>query len=308
MNMIKSRIPHSDSVESDRLISTFLGDNNLRAVFANCTTMIREMKANHGLQIAETLILGSYYMAASLLSANIKEEDIIRLQINCEGPLGGLNVESDYRHNVRGYLINNPIPVNNPGAMSLSDYFGEGVLSVTRLNRLTNKPFTGQISMPYGVMAKDLAYYYTASEQLATAFKLDIAFNNDGSVAGAGGLLVQALPGTREELLIKAEEIIGTLPSLGTWFSLENNTEQFIENHFQKMNPQILAMENTEFYCDCNKERIAVHISALPDSDKEEILTKEEYPIHSKCHNCGTDYYFPKEEAIPLLMESNRRQ
>ncbi|MBB6481918.1 Hsp33 family molecular chaperone HslO [Spirochaeta isovalerica] len=312
--MVKRKIENPDFLENsgnreqDKLTSFLLGGGKMRAVLCNGSLMINQMRANHQLQIAETLILGRNYLAASLLSANLKEEDVIKIQVSCSGPLGGLNVEADHNHNVRGYLFNNPINAPDPGSMALSDYFGAGVLSFTRLNRMTNKPFTGQIEIQYGNTARDLAYYFTASEQLATAFKLDVSFSDDGNVKGAGGLLIQALPGTDDELLLEAEKTILDLPSLGQWFADDKTSESFISERLASLEPQILASSDTEFFCPCSKERIRVHISALPDTDKQDIISKNDFPIKSLCHNCGTSYLFSREESMELFIKEKKLQ
>ena len=280
----------------------------MRAVLCSGSFMVNQMRANHQLQIAETLILGRNYLAASLLSANLKEEDVIKIQVTCNGPLGGLNVEADNNHNVRGYILNNPINAPDPGSMTLSDYFGTGVLSVTRLNRLTNKPFTGQIEIQHGNTASDLSYYFTASEQLATAFKLDVSFSDDGNVKGAGGLLIQALPGTNEALLVEAEKRISSLPSLGQWFAEGGTSEAFITEYLSTLEPKILASTETQFYCPCERDKIKVHIGALPDDDKEEIISKNEFPIKTVCHNCGTSYLFSRDESMDLLIKGRKLQ
>jgi molecular chaperone Hsp33 len=185
--------------------------------------------------------------------------------------------------------------------MSISDYFGAGVLSLTKTNRLTNRPFTGQIDIQYGSPARDLAYYYTASEQIATSFSLNVTFGKNGSVKGAGGLLVQALPGAGEETLAKVENIVKGLPSLGEWFAGGKTSRDFINDYFSSLNPKILSEKDTEFYCDCSKERIAVHISALSEEDKKDINQKDDFPIKTYCHNCGTSYEFSREESLDLF-------
>lgn len=312
--MIKRKIDNrpflesQSNMEKDNLTTFLLGDGDLRAVLCNASLMVNQMRVNHQLQIAETLILGRNYVAASLLSANLKENDMLKIQINCTGPLGGLNVEADHNHKVRGYLLNNPVKATDPGSMSLSDFFGAGILSVTRSNRLTNKPFTGQIELQYGNTAHDLAYYFTASEQVATAFKLDVSFSDDGGVRGAGGLLIQALPGTEEAILMEAEKKILDLPSLGQWFADGGTSESFIKEQLGSLNPQILASADTEFYCSCNKERIKVHIGALPDEEKDDIIDKNDFPIKSICHNCGTSYLFSREESLDLLVKGKKLQ
>jgi molecular chaperone Hsp33 len=299
--MIKRKIENTPLKEKDTVTTFILGEGDLRAVLCHGTLMVNQMRANHQLQIAETLILGQNYIAASLLSANLKNEDVLKIKVNCTGPMGGLNVEADFQHRIRGYLINNPFIAASPESMSISDYFGAGVLSLTKTNRLTNRPFTGQIDIQYGSPARDLAYYYTASEQIATSFSLNVTFGKNGSVKGAGGLLVQALPGAGEETLAKVENIVKGLPSLGEWFAGGKTSRDFINDYFSSLNPKILSEKDTEFYCDCSKERIAVHISALSEEDKKDIIQKDDFPIKTYCHNCGTSYEFSREESLDLF-------
>ena len=312
--MVKRKIENSEfdelkvNMEGDYLTSFLLENKTLRAVLCNGSLMINEMRANHQLQIAETLILGHNYIAASLLSANLKNEDILRIKVSCSGPLGGLNVETDFNHNVRGYLYNNPIRVIEPGSMSMSDFFGTGVLSFTRTNRLTNRPFTGQTTIQYGKTASDLAYYFTVSEQLATSFNLDVSFSDSGNVKGAGGLLIQALPGAEELVIEKAEKIVSQLPSIGKWFSMGKGAEEFIHTYFSQMQPEILSREKTAFFCNCSKEQIRVHITALSEDDKKDIIGKNEFPIRTLCHNCGTSYIYSREESMELLDKHKKLQ
>lgn len=294
-------LTNREHMEKDGLTTFLLGGDTLRGVLCNGSLMVNQMKANHQLQIAETLILGRNYIAAALLSANLKEEDLIKIQINCTGPLGGLNVEADYRHRVRGYLLNNPIDTAEPGSLSLPDLFGEGILSFTRMNRLTAKPFTGQIELQHGNTAKDLAYYFTVSEQLPSAFRLDVAFSDDGNVPGAGGLLIQAMPGAEDPVLLEAENAVASLPSLGQWFARGSSSEEFILSHFGTLSPRILTRNSTEFHCSCSRDTIAAHIAALSEEDKADIIRKDEFPVSSLCHNCGTVYHFSREESLGLF-------
>lgn len=312
--MVKRKIENPEFLErlplleKDSLTTFLLGNDSLRAVICNGSLMINEMRANHQLQIAETLILGQNYIAAALLSSNLKDEDMLRLKIDCSGPLGGLNVEADFLHRIRGYINNNPIKTVDPGTKTMSDFFGTGILTVTRSNNLTSKPFSGQTELRYGNTAGDLAYYFTTSEQIATSFNLDISFTDSGNVKGAGGLIVQALPGTPESILIQAESIVKNLPSIGAWFSEGGSAAEYIKKYFTDMNPRIISRENTEFSCGCSKERIEVHISALPDKDKDEIIDKNEFPIKTLCHNCGTSYVFSREESLELIKNRQNYQ
>jgi len=122
------------------------------------------------------------------MSAGLKGDDRVALQINCTGPVKGLSVEANAYGEVRGYLKRVPIPVDKPMEdFNLSRFFGAGLLSVTKTLRDAKQPFTGKVELRYGNIAQDLAYYCMTSEQIPTAFNLSIKFDKQGEVTGAGG-------------------------------------------------------------------------------------------------------------------------
>jgi molecular chaperone Hsp33 len=98
----------------DRLYNFLLADGAIRGAILNGTRMINEMRANHELGILETLVLGRAYLAAGLISANLKGADSTSLKIECSGPIRGLSVEANAFGEVRGFLKNVPIPIDKP--------------------------------------------------------------------------------------------------------------------------------------------------------------------------------------------------
>jgi len=149
----------------DRLHNFMLADEMIRGVIMNGTRMVNEMRANHALGILETLVLGRAYLGVSLMSANLKGNDRVAVKIECSGPIKGLTVEANAFGEVRGYLSKIPIPIDKPMEdFNLSPFFGAGILSVTKHLQDAKQPFTGQVILKYGNIAKDLAYYYLTSE------------------------------------------------------------------------------------------------------------------------------------------------
>jgi len=188
----------------DRLHKFLLADGAIRGAIMNGTRMVNEMRANHGLGILETLVLGRAYLGAGLMAADLKGNDRISIKFDCSGPIKGLVAEANAFGEVRGFLKQVPIPIDNPmESFSLSPFFGAGFLSVTKYLEDAKQPFTGQVILKYGNIAKDLANYYLASEQVPTAFNLSIKFDTEGHVTGAGGLFLQALPRTDDDLAAK---------------------------------------------------------------------------------------------------------
>jgi molecular chaperone Hsp33 len=281
----------------DRLYNFSLADGTVRGVILNGTRMINEMRANHELGILETLVLGRAYLGGALMSADLKGNDRISIQIECSGPIKGLIVEANAFGEVRGFLNNVPIPVEKPvESFDLSPFFGAGFLSVTRYLEDAKQPFTGKVILEYGNIAKDLANYYFTSEQIPSALNLSIKFDKDGEVTGAGGLFIQAMPGAGQETTIGLESLVANFPSLGEVFSTDTEPEALIHKVFGQYAPKFLANRRIEFMCHCNKERVRSLLTMLPIEELKDILENGPFPVESRCHHCNTFYLFSQSD------------
>ena len=285
----------------DRLYRFTLAGGTVRGVLVNGTLMVNEMRANHELGILETLTLGRAYLGAVLMSANLKGSDRLSLQIDCSGPIRGLNVDANAFGEVRGYLKNVPIPIEKPpNSFDLSPFFGPGLLSVTRYLQDAKQPFTGKVALQHGNIAQDLAHYCLFSEQIPTAFNLSIQFDRNGEVVGAGGLFLQAMPGADEATVADLERRVSRFPSLGKIFGDEGNPEQLIRDEFQSHSPRIFSERRIEFMCHCSKEKLRNILIMLPIDDLRDILATGPFPFESRCHNCNTLYTFDRTEIHKL--------
>ena len=261
------------------------------------TRMVNEMRANHHLDILQTMVLGRVYLAAVLMAANLKGNDRLGIQISCSGPIRGVAVEANAFGEVRGYMKNAALPVDKPlDSFDLSRFFGAGLLSVIRYPEGARQPFTGTIALQYGNVAKDLAHYYLTSEQIPTAFHLSIHFDRNGEVAGAGGLFLQTMPGAAEDLAEKLEQLIYHFPSPGKQFSKGQEVEQLLNSAFQDFSPKILAQRRVEFMCHCNRQKVRNLLTMLPVDELEDMLHNGPFPIETSCRHCNTPYEFSRRE------------
>ncbi len=281
----------------DRLYNFLLVDGAVRGVIIHGTRMVNEMRANHELGILETLVLGRAYLGAGLMSADLKGNGRISIKFDCSGPIKGLIVEANAFGEVRGYLKNVPIPLDKPmESFDLSPFFGAGFLSVTKYLEDAKQPFTGQVILKYGNIAKDLAYYYLTSEQVPTAFNLGIKFDRAGEVTGAGGLFLQTMPQATDDLASELEERVTHLPSLGEVFTEDGDPETLIQDYFKEYSPRILANRRIEFMCHCNRQRVKSLLTLLPIDDLKDIRDHGPFPMEMRCHYCNTPYYFSRKD------------
>jgi molecular chaperone Hsp33 len=289
----------------DRLYTFILARDTVRGVVVNGTRMVNEMRWNHELGILETLVLGHAYLGAALMSANLKGNDRIGLQVECSGPIKGLSVEANAFGEVRGYLKNVPIPIEKPlESFNLSPFFGAGFLSVSKYLEDAKQPFTGKVMMEYGRLAKDLALYYLKSEQIPTAIKLGVSFDKDGEVTGAGAMMLQAMPGADDGVLAQLEEKVQDLESMGAAANQEGFPEKWIQENYGEFEPRLLDQRGVEFMCHCSRERITAMITMLKPEDLAEMAANGPFPIEIRCHSCNSVYGFSQKE---LLAISNSR-
>jgi molecular chaperone Hsp33 len=281
----------------DRLHRFLLADGAIRGAIMNGTRMVNEMRANHQLGILETLVLGRAYLGAALMAADLKSNDRISVKFDCSGPIKGLVVEANAFGEVRGFLKQVPIPLEKPmDSFDLSPFFGAGFVSVTKYLENAKQPFTGQVMMKYGNIAKDLANYYLTSEQVPTAFNLSIKFDSRGEVTGAGGLFLQAMPQADDELAVSLEERVISLPSLGEEFTVDSNPDTLVVDMFEDFSPKFLTNYRIEFMCHCNQDRVRSLITLLPIDELKDIRDSGPFPLEICCQYCNTAYHFSKEE------------
>ncbi len=306
--MIKKKIEdqellqHLDGLPEDGRQVSLLADGQIRLTGLGGTTMVNQMRANFNLGLLETYVLGQAYVAAGLMASSVKGNDRIQLNVECGGPIGGIYVESWACGAVRGFIKNNPIPLDKPvESKDISLLYGPGFISVTKLLEGNRTPFTGQTMMQYGDLAKDLALYYNESEQTPTRFSLGLHFDKAGRVIGAGGLFIQAMPGCADDVLEKLQDASSKLPPLGKAISEGKPIAEYIQENFSDFGVQMLSSEPLGFSCPCTRDHFSTFLGRLPEDEKEGIIDDNKFPLELECLNCGTKYKFEKDEVLKIF-------
>lgn len=306
--MIKKDIFNNDVKEQfkasakDRIFRFIMADQMIRGAVVHSTRMVNEMRANHDLGPLETLVLGQAYIAASLLCSGLKgKNDRVSMNIQCSGPIKGLDVESNVFGEVRGYLKVHQIEVKHSEKIKyLSMLYGAGFLTVTKYLENAPTPYSGQVALEHGSIAEDLANYFLISEQIPTGFKLSVFFDDREEVKGAGGIFLQALPGADVSKVIEAEKMIQGIDSLGELFARGRSPEEVIHKEFSSLEPHFLSSSRVEFFCRCSKERMKGYLRNLPEKEKKDMVQNGPFPVEVCCHHCNSAYKFSKEELQAL--------
>jgi molecular chaperone Hsp33 len=151
--------------------------------------------------------------------------------------------------------------------------------------------------LAHGNLAQDLTHYCWVSEQIPSAVSLSIQFDAGGGVSGAGGMLLQVLPGAGEEVAETLERRVQGLPSLGAHFAAGGGAEEWVSEHFRGFSPHLLDSRGIAFHCPCSRDRIRNVLMLLPEDDLMDLRDNGPFPLEMRCHNCNTVYPF---EAVEI--------
>lgn len=284
----------------DRLYSFILDYGGIRGALVHATRMVSEMQGNHELGTAETRLLGQAYVAAALMSANLKGADRVQARVHGGGPLGALSVEANAFGEVRGYLASGGIP-GQAAEGYRGGLPGDGALTVTRHLERARTPFSGQVELAYPTLAENLAHYFVVSEQTPSAFTLSVRVDPSGTVGGAAGLFLQVLPGADERSAGRLETLIRELPPLADSFDARADAHDFLQGHFGSLSPLLLAERRVAFMCHCSEDRFRMFLGALPAEELQDILDHGPFPVVTTCHNCNSRYVYTRGEIQSLL-------
>jgi molecular chaperone Hsp33 len=297
-----------DALPPDGITSFTLGGGRVRGALLHGSRLVNQMRANHRLGPLETMILGQACLSAALMGSMLKEGDRIVLKVDGDGPAEGLSVEAGAEVAVRGRLYRSPIALEGPiEDFDGSALFGAGSLSVARFSASSPGSFVGSIALKAGRLAQNLAAYYLESEQTRTAFDLSVQFDREGRAVGAGALFLQALPGADEDFLARAEESLRLIPSLGAFFAAGGTREAFLETELHDLFPESLGEKSASFDCSCSRERFASFFASAQGDLLEDLAQRGPWPVETICHNCGSAYYFTREELGAMLEERSAR-
>lgn len=290
---------------ASHLLSFLLAEKSVRGVILDGTILVQEMQSRHELGPIETLLLGQALQVAVLMASTLKGHDEISLRIDCSGPVKGLVAEATATGEVRGYLKENPIPLTTPLASldetdTLNPCWGDGLLTITRFPEEGRQPFSGSVTLQSGHLASEVARYYLLSEQIPTAIHLSIAFDSQGRVTGAGGLLLQAMPGVNEKMMAGMAQMTSTLPSLGQALAEGRKISPWLSHQFALFPPEVLEERAVHFRCRCDARRLHLLLLHLPLADLEEMHDNGPFPIQVGCHFCNEKYLFEQKALAEI--------
>ncbi len=265
----------------------------MRIFTATTGNLVEIAREKHDTSPVATAALGRLLTAGAMMGSMLKgEDDLLTLRIRGDGPIQGITVTADSYARVKGY-VKEPyviLPANAKGKLDVSGAIGNGFLDVMKDMGL-KEPYVGQTQLQTGEIAEDLTAYFANSEQVPSSVGLGVLMERDNTVKQAGGFIIQLMPFAQEEVIETIEKNLSTVSSVTTLLDQGMLPEDLLELLMQGLSPVIMDSIPTEFYCNCNYERVQ---KALVSVGKEELrdMIDEGKEIEMRCQFCNKAYQF----------------
>ncbi len=235
-------------------------------------------------------VLGEFMAAAALLTATLKFQGRLTLQVQGDGPVRLLVVECSSESTLRA-------TAQWEGAVelgSLAALVGTGRLAITIEPQKGKERYQGIVSVEGASVAQALERYFAQSEQLAT--RLWLATDSQQ----AAGMLLQQLPGAAmdDDLWVRAVELGSTLTNAEL---LDLPVRTLLHRLYHEESLRLFAGTPVSFRCSCSRGRVESVLRMLGRDEVHDILS-EKGAVDVDCEFCGRHYHFDAVDAEQLFV------
>lgn len=283
--------------DNDKLYRYLFQNRAVRGEWIRLNQTFCDTLNTHQYPTAVQNLLGEMMVATSLLTATLKFNGNITVQIQGDGALKLALVNGSDQQKIRALArLNGDIHED----MTLQQMVGKGVLVIT-IAPTEGERYQGVIALDKPTITECLEDYFVRSEQLQT--QLIIRTGEFDGKPVAAGMLLQIMPdgsGSPEDFehlatltaTLKEEEIFGL------------TAEELLYRLYHEETVEIYPSQEVKFHCGCSAERSGAALMLVSDEEIEEMLAEHKGSIDMQCECCGTHYFFNKDSIQKLKAES----
>lgn len=250
-------------------------------------------------------MLGEMMAAAALLSANLKFNGTIIMQIHGDGPVKLLVVECDAALQLRATakLAEDADIADDARLQQLVNLHGQGRFAITLdpADKLPGQqPYQGIVALDGDSVSTVIENYMMRSEQLDT--KLWLAA--DSTVAR--GLLLQKLPqdGGTASGAEDADTWNRTVTLASTVSSeelLSTDIMTLLQRLYWEETVRVFEPRHPSFHCSCSREKVGNMLKMLGRDEVDDALN-DLGKLEINCDFCGQHYTFDQVDCTQLFM------
>lgn len=267
----------------------------------------------HNYPVQVQRMLGELVAASTLLSASLKFNGSLVLQLKGDGPIRLLVAECSSELGIRATAMFDPAYnfAQDATFNTLVNATGQGrfVMILDPRDRLPGQqPYQGIIGLDGNSLSETIENYMQQSEQLQTRLWLE---SDESAVSG---LLLQQMPGDGGILAVKPQSDPGGSDPAENWMRLVTLSDTLKPGELTTQEPatiahrlfwqeahQTLAVRKPVFHCTCSREKVARMLRSLGEPEVMDAL-QEQGQIEVNCDYCNTIYRFDAVDCKALFI------
>ncbi len=308
-----SNPPVSDAAMSDNLQKFMFENAAVRGELVELSETWQHIRTRRAYPAPVQTMLGQMLAAAALLSANLKFDGTMILQLHGDGPVRLLVVEcnSDLAMRATAKIAPDAEIAHDAALNDLVNVHGKGrfVITLDPNDKLPGQQaYQGVVPLDGSDIATVLEHYMLRSEQLDT--KLCLAANDQV----VRGMLLQKLPnsgGTRQGS--ESTNEAGMLADLDTWQRatmlaatlhepelLTTPIADLLHRLFWEETLRVFDLRHPQFHCSCSRERVGNMLKMLGKEEVDSALDEME-TLGIDCDFCGQHYAFDRVDCAQIF-------
>ncbi|ODP99596.1 MULTISPECIES: Hsp33 family molecular chaperone HslO [Salinivibrio] len=283
-------------MSNDQLHRYLFEDVSVRGELVKLDDTYQRILENQDFPAPVNALLGEMLAATSLLTATLKFNGSITVQLQGDGPVSLAVINGDHHQQLRGTAR---VKGDIKDDATLPEMMGKGQLIIT-IEPVDGERYQGIVGLESDSLQACLEDYFARSEQLMT--RLWLRTGEHEGKPHAAGMMLQVLPdgkgdeGDFEHLAqltdtIKNEELF-SLPA-----------KDVLHRLYHQEKVTLYPAQEVVFKCSCSRERSASAIAAIERSEVDKMVA-EMGTIHLHCDYCGTDYAFDSVD-VAAIFEQN---
>lgn len=276
---------------SDNLYRFIFQDKHVRGELVQLSSSLDNMLLNHDYSLPVKQLLAELVAATSLLTATLKFEGEIAVQIQGDGPLRFAAVNGSEQQQFRGIAR---MRAELQGD-SFRDLVGEGHMLVT-ITPKQGERYQGIIPLTGDSLTHTLETYFAQSEQLPT--RLYLFTDIQQQHCRAAGFMLQVLPVNQQQAKIDFAELTILSNTLTADETLNLPVEQLLHRLYHEEDIELFAAQAVSFVCGCSREKTEAAIISLGQAIINEHIAEGKLEI--SCDYCNNNYVFNSADLQQL--------
>lgn len=275
---------------SDSLVRFLFQQRHVRGELSYINDSLQHMLENHQYPLPVKQLLAELVVATSLLTATLKFEGEIAMQLQGDGPVKFAAVNGNHLQQFRGVAR---LQAELQGE-SFNELVGNGYLVVT-ITPKQGERYQGIIPLTGGSLTATLEAYFAQSEQLPTRLYI---FTDITAKHSAAGLLLQVLPVEQDKAREDFNDLVTLSDTITAAELLSLPAEEMLYRLFHQEQVEVFPTQAISFVCGCSKQKCESALLSLG----QEVLAEQVAlgGLDMSCEYCNTSYNFSSNELQAL--------